>query len=353
MFSILYVLIGIIMFGILIFIHELGHFLAAKKVGVGIYEFAIGMGPAIFKHTGKDGVRYSLRLLPIGGYVSMYGEDEDECPDKEKALGSKSVGARFFVIAAGAAMNILLGLILSLGLIIFGGDLYSTKIERFNFGDENGNLLDISQYKGLEIGDEIIKVGSRNIFVRHDLVYEAIHIGGESVDLVVKRGNEKVVIKDFSFPTSTEKGIVFGNAAFFMPTVLKKTPLEVAKQTIFQSVAIVRMIWTSLLDTITGKYGMEAVSGPVGVVSEVKETASYGFSSLIYMMMLITINLGVVNLLPLPALDGGRLFFLVIEMIRRKPINPKYEGIVHFIGLALLMTLMIFVTFNDIVKLFR
>ena len=341
------------MFGILIFIHEFGHFIMAKKTGVGIYEFSIGMGPTIFKRMGKDGIKYSLRLFPIGGYVSMYGEDEDECPDKSKALSEKSVGARFLVISAGAVMNILLGLLLSMGLVIFGGNIYSNKIERFNFGDEFGNPIQVEQYQGLLVGDEIIKVGSRNIFVRHDLIYEAMNLGDKKVDLIIKRDGERVTIRDFSFPTSVEKGIVFGNAGFFIPTTLKKTPLEVIKQTFCQTVAIIRMIWSSLINTVTGKYGVEAVSGPVGVVSEVKETAKYGFSSLIYMMMIISINLGVVNLLPLPALDGGRLFFLLIELLRGKPLNPKYEGIVHFIGLALLMALMIFITFNDISKLFN
>lgn len=351
MSEIIYVIIGIIMFGILIFIHELGHFLAAKKAGVGIYEFSIGMGPAVFKKTGKDGVKYSLRIFPIGGYVSIYGEDEDDCPDLSKALSSKSLGARFFVISAGAAMNIILGLLLSLGLVIFGENIYSTKIERFNFGDENGNPIEIDEYKGLHVGDEIIKVGSRHIFVRTELVYEAMSVGGEKVDLVVKRDGKKITIEDFSFPTSSEKGVVFGNAAFFIPTKLSKTPVEVTKQAVCQSVAVIRMIWTSLIDTVRGKYGVEAVSGPVGVVSEVKETVQYGFSSLIYMMMIITINLGVVNLLPLPALDGGRLAFLLVELIRGKPVNPKYEGVVHFIGLALLLSLMIFVTYNDVLKL--
>lgn len=341
------------MFGFLIFIHELGHFLAAKSVGVGIYEFSIGMGPALLKHIGKDGIKYSLRILPFGGYVSMYGEDEDECPDKTKSLSTKSVWARFFVISAGAAMNIILGVLLSLLLIIFGSQLYSNKIQSFNFVDEVGNPISITEYKGLRLGDEILKVGNRSIFVRHDLVYEAMSLGEENVDITVLRDGKKVTVKDFTFPTTTEKGIVFGVAAFFMPEKLEKTPLEVVKQTFFQSVAIVRMIWTSLIDTVSGKYGVEAVSGPVGVVSEVKETVKYGFSSFITMFMIITLNLGVVNLLPLPALDGGRLLFLFIEMIRGKPINPKYEGIVHFIGLALLMTLMIFITFNDIAKLFK
>ena len=250
-------------------------------------------------------------------------------------------------------MNLILGFILSMCLVIFGSQLYSNKIESFNFVDQNGNYLVINEYKGLRIGDEIVKVGNRHIFVRHDLVYEAMSIGEEKVDIVVKRDGEKVTVKDFTFPTDIEKGIVFGNAGFFTPVKLEKTPLEVIKQTFCQSVAIVRMIWTSLLDTLGGKYGVEAVSGPVGVVSEVKETVKYGFSSFIYMVMVLTLNLGIVNLLPLPALDGGRLFFLLIEIIRGKPINPKYEGFVHFIGLALLLTLMVFITFNDIVKLFK
>ena len=341
------------MFGFLIFIHELGHFLAAKKTGVGIYEFSLGMGPAVFKHTGKDGIKYAVRLFPIGGYVSMYGEDEEDCPDIEKSLSKKSALARFFVISAGAGMNLLLGLVLSLCLVIFGSQLYSNKIEKFNFVDSNGKELIITEYKGLRVGDEILKVGKRHIFVRHDLVYEAMSVADEKVDIVVRRDGEKVTVKDFTFPTSVEKGVVFGNAGFFIPEPLNKTPVEVLKQTVCQSVAIVRMIWTSLIDTIGGKYGAEAVSGPVGIVSEVKETVKYGFSSFVYMVMVITINLGIVNLLPLPALDGGRLFFLIIEIIRGKPVNPKYEGIVHFIGLALLLTLMVFITFNDIAKLFK
>ena len=349
----LYVIIGILMFGFMIFIHELGHFLAAKKCNVGIYEFSIGMGPAILSRTGKDNVKYALRLLPIGGFVSMYGEDDDECPDDEKSLSKKSVWQRIFVVSAGAVMNIILGLVIATGLVIFGGDLYSTKIERFNFGDENGNLIPMEEYQGLEIGDEIVKVGSRHIFVRHDLVYEAMNIGNEPCDIVVKRDGEKVVIKDFVFPTSTESGVVFGNANFFLPTVLKKTPVEVIKQSFCQSVAVIRMIWTSLIDTFKGKYGTEAVSGPVGIVGEMKETASYGPSALFFLMMVITMNLGIFNLLPFPALDGGRLLFLVIELIRRKPINPKYEGYVHFAGLVILMALMVFVTFGDIMKLIK
>ena len=349
-----YIIFGLIMFGLLIFIHELGHFLAAKKCGVGIYEFAIGMGPKIFSRTGKDGVLYSLRLFPIGGFVSMHGEDNDEnAENDETSLARKSILQRFLVISAGAVMNILLGLVIASLLVIFGGDLYSTKVEKFMVVNQDG-IPYTEEFQGLKPGDEIIKVGNRKINVRHDLVYEAMNIVNEPRDLVVIRDGEKVVIENFYFPTITEKGILFGTAAFFIPTKLEKTFPEVIKQTFCQSAAVLRAIWTSLVDTLRGRYGVEAISGPVGVVSEMKEVEETGgMPSLFFMMMVISMNLGIVNLLPFPALDGGRLLFLIIEAIFRKPINPKIEGAINAAGLILLMGLMIFITFSDITKLIK
>ena len=344
----LYILIGILIFGVIILIHELGHFISAKAFGVGVNEFAIGMGPKLLSKKSKSGTLYSLRLLPIGGYVSMVGEDDDG-GGAENALCNKKAWQRLIIMSAGAFMNILLGFIITACLVVFGSELYSTTIERFNSADNN----EILQWQGLEVGDTIVKVGSRHIFVRSDLVYEAMNVADQPVNLVIKRNGEKVIIKDFVFPTFEQNGIKFGNANFFVPTVLKKTPFEVAKQSVFQSVAVLRMIWTSLIDTISGKYGTEAISGPVGVIGEIKETAQYGFSSLMFLTMVLTMNIGLFNLLPFPALDGGRIFFLLIEMIRRKPINPKYEGYVHLAGLALLFALMIFVTANDIAKIFN
>ncbi|MBQ7399894.1 MAG: site-2 protease family protein [Clostridia bacterium] len=349
-----YIIFGILMFGVLIFIHEFGHFIAAKKCGVGIYEFAIGMGPKIFSRIGKDGVTYSLRLLPIGGFVSMHGEDNDENSENdETSLAKKSIWQRFTVISAGAAMNILLGLVIAALLVIFGGDLYSTKVDKFFVVNKDG-IPYTDDFQGLKPNDEIIKVGSRNINIRHDLVYEAMNIVDKPVDLVVLRNGEKVVIKDFYFPTITDKGIVFGTANFFIPTKLEKTPLEVVKQTFCQSLSVLRAIWTSLIDTFKGRYGAEAISGPVGVVSEMKEVEETGgISSLFFMMMVISMNLGIVNLLPFPALDGGRILFLIIEAIRRKPVSPKIEAAVNAAGLMLLMGLMLFVTFSDITKLIK
>lgn len=349
-----YIIFGILMFGVLIFIHELGHFLAAKKCGVGIYEFAIGMGPKILSHKGKDGVLYSLRLLPIGGFVSMHGEDDDENSENpETSLANKSILQRFAVISAGAVMNILLGLIISMLLIIFGGDLFSTKVDKFFVVNHEG-VPYTDDFQGLKPGDEIIKLGNRKINIRHDLVYEAMNIVNEPTNLVVIRDGKKVTIENFYFPTISERGILFGTANFFIPTKVTKTPVEVIKQTFCQSAAVLRAIWTSLIDTLKGRYGRDAVSGPVGVVSEMKEVKeSGGMSSLFFMMMVISMNLGLFNLLPLPALDGGRLFFLIIEAIFRKPINRKVEAAINTIGLVFLMGLMLFVTFSDITKLIK
>ena len=348
-----YIIFGILMFGVLIFIHELGHFIAAKKCGVGIYEFAIGMGPKIVSRKGKDGVLYSLRLLPIGGYVSMHGEDDDENADNEESsLNKKPIWQRFIVISAGAVMNILLGFVIAFFLIIFGGEINSTTVDRFNFID----APELSEFRGLEIGDTIVGVNNTRIHIWHDFVYELMNLPGESVDLTVIRNGEKVIIEDFYIPSVTDPGtgLEFGIAHFMRPTVLKKTPLNIAKQTLFQPVSIIKVTWVSLINTVKGKYGTEAISGPVGVVIEMKEVGeSGGAPSLFFTMLIITINLGIMNLLPFPALDGGRLLFLIIEAIYGKPLNRKVEAAVNATGLVLLMALMLFVTFGDIIKIIK
>lgn len=347
----LYIILGILIFGFIILIHEFGHFLFAKLFKVGINEFAIGMGPKLWSKTGKDNVLYSLRAFPIGGYVSMVGEDDDG-NDDESALCKKPLYKRFIIVAAGAVMNIILGFIIMAIVVILSGEIYSTQIERFNFGDENGNIIQIDSYQGLEVGDEIVKVGNRHIFVRSDLLFEAMNIADKPITLTVIRNGQKVEISDFVFPTFVESGVKMGNANFFIPKSLPKSFLEITKQSVCQSISVIRMIYTSLFDTLKGKYGADAVSGPVGVVNEIKNTASLGIGALLYLMMIISMNVGIFNLLPLPALDGGRLLFMFIELIRGKPINPKYEGYVHFAGLALLLILAVFVTINDITKLF-
>ena len=360
--SLLYILLCILMFGIIIFIHELGHFIFAKLFKVGINEFAIGMGPKIFSKKGKDGVDYSIRLIPMGGFVSMVGEDEEVDPElADKALSKKPVWQRMIIVAAGAVMNMVLGIVLMAVIVAFSkADIYSTTVDGFRvyYSDTGTTAVADTWYRRgtddilLEKGDKIVKIGDRRINVREDFIYEVMFLGSEPVDVTVIRDGEKTVVKDVSFDSRSEDGITFGIAGFILTTRLEKTFPEVIKQAFCRSFASAGMIWDSLLNTVKGEYGTEALSGPVGIVEQVEETAKYGWDSLLLMMVIITLNLGIVNLLPLPALDGGRLFFMLIELVRGKPINPKYEGYVHAIGIMLLFGLMIFVTYNDIVRIF-
>lgn len=346
-----YIVFGILMFGVLIFIHELGHFIAAKKCGVGIYEFSIGMGPKILSHVGKDGVLYALRLLPIGGFVAMHGEDDDENSDNEKtSLAKKPIWKRFIVISAGAIMNILLGVVITFFLVIFGGDINSTTIENFHYSD----IGIVNEDRGLKSGDIIVKVGNRDINVWHDFVYELMNIPGKEVDITVIRDGNKVVIPNYKIHSVTDPktGIAMG-ASPIVPEVAEKTPLEVLKQTLCQPLSIVRVTWDSLINTLQGRYGTEAISGPVGVVSEMKEIKETGGTpSLFFLMLLITINLGVMNLLPFPALDGGRLLLLIIEAIRRKPLPKKVESGINAAGIIVLLGLMFLITCKDVLNLF-
>ncbi|MCR5352747.1 MAG: site-2 protease family protein [Clostridiales bacterium] len=345
----LYILLGILFFGIIILIHELGHFTFAKIFKVGINEFSVGFGPKILSKRGKDGVLYSLRAIPVGGYVSMVGEDENS--DEECAFCKKSVWQRIIITAAGAVMNIILGFILTGILVLSSGHIYSTTVSGFNVANERGESLVFEEFLGIRVGDTIKKVGNRKINVRNDFVYEILFRGDESVDITVERDGKEVLLKDVKFDTFSEEGIVFGNAAFIRTTELEKTFPEFVKQTFCQAFSSIRVLWSSLLNLFRGRYGVETLSGPVGVIGQVKETASYGWESLVFLLTMLTLNVGIINLLPLPAFDGGRLFFMLIELIRGKPVDPKYEGYVHAAGLVLILFFMVFITYNDIVKL--
>lgn len=352
------ILIVILIFGFLIFIHEFGHFISARLFGVGVNEFALGMGPAVFSRTSKkSGITYSLRLFPIGGYVSMVGEDRLEADDDaEKALCRKPIWQRFIVMFAGAAMNIILGFVIMAVIVCGAENFRNTTVDSFVFTADDGNYYrtyDTSYGYGLEVGDRIIKIGSEKIYIYDDLTFQIMRVGAEPTNVTVIRGGAETVIPDVVFPTYTERGLVFGDALFIYPQFEDKTVGNVIYQTVMQSFSTIRMIYESLFDTITGRYGMAAVSGPVGVVEQVGETAKYGIRAVAYMVMVLTFNLGIVNLLPFPALDGGRIFFLLIELIRRKPIKPEYEGYVHFAGMIVLMLFMVFITYSDIVRLIR
>lgn len=338
--TVLYILLAIFAFGVMIAIHEAGHFFAARACGVKVYEFALGMGPRLFGWVGKDGTKYNFRLLPIGGFVSMKGEDEDA--EGEDSFSQKKAWQRFIIVAAGALMNILLGVLITFGLVLTG-DIGTTVVADFTDGAITSQWL--------EVGDEVVKVNGSSVHTYDELIYEIMHDCYEPVDVVVIRGGEKVTLKGVTFPTQAVDGMLFGMRDFYLLKA-EKTVGNVLKHTWFMSISTVKMIWESLIDLITGRVGVEAVSGPVGVTEAIGTVAQEGATDLFYLLSVLAMNLGVFNLLPLPALDGGRLLFILIEMIFRRKVPAKFESMVHFIGIVLLMGLMLLVTFKDIVKLF-
>lgn len=302
------------------------------------------MGPKLIsKRSKKSGILYSVRAFPIGGFVSMAGEDEES--DDVNSLNRKPVWQRMVITVAGAAMNLIIGFILMTVVVITSTSIGGTTILRF--AEDNA----LSEQSGLMIGDEIVKVGSTRVHIASELAYEIMRNGVEPLDITVRRDGEIVEIKDVQFPTIIEQGVKFGMTDFIV-LAEEKTVGNVIEQSFYRSVSTVKMIWQSLLDLVTGRYGLEQMSGPVGVTAVVSEAAKSSFTDYLYLVVVITINLGIFNLLPLPALDGGRLIFQIIELIRRRPVKPEFEGYVHFIGIVLLMLLMVVITFKDVMNLF-
>ena len=338
---ILYILLMLLVFGVMIFIHEFGHFITARACGVAVKEFAIGMGPTLFSWRSKKyNTKYGLRLLPIGGFVSMVGEDEDS--DDENAFCNKKVPQRMLIVVAGAIMNLLLGFVLMCFIVFSQDALPSNVIAAF---DENA----ISQQQ-LQVGDEVIKVGNARVHTGEELVYEVMNKGYEPIDLTVIRNEEKVVLKGVQFGTFSESGATFGSYDFRVKAENRNFGTLI-KHTFFRAVSTVKMVYDSLFGLISGRFGIEAVSGPVGVVEVVGDAAKMGWGNLIYIVAVLTINLGIFNMLPFPALDGGRFLFLIIEAIRGKPINKNVESYINFAGIIILFAFMIFVTCKDILKL--
>lgn len=342
-----YFLIILLFFGVLIFIHELGHFLAARACGVAVNEFAIGMGFKIFSwQSKKSGTKYALRLFPIGGFVSMRNEDgldESVTPDDESAFCNKSVPKRMLITVAGAAMNLLLGFILMVILVFSTQNLGSTTVAKFA---ENA-----TSNEQLMVDDEILKVGKTRVHTWNELAYEIMNVGYKPVDITVRRDGEKIVLEDVVFSTFEESGTTFGQYDF-VPYAEEATLGNLLKHSFFRSASTVKMVLDSVKGLLTGRFGMDAVSGPVGVVGVAEEMAAGGFLNLLYMVCVLTVNLGVFNLIPFPALDGGQLLFLAIEGVRGKPVNRNVQSYINFVGIMILFAFMIFITFKDILNLF-
>lgn len=352
--TILYILLAILIFGVMIFIHELGHFIFARLSKVTIYEFAIGMGPKLLSWKSKNyETKYALRLFPIGGFVSMAGEDGES--DDPNAFNKKPIWKRFSILFAGPVMNIVLGFILMFSMLTTQAFINKTD-DHLGYLSSNviygfvENSVSNSE-NGLKEGDKIIKVGNVPIHTGTELFYEITHQGYKEIDITVKRNGEKIRLENVQFGTFSEENIVFGSTDFIVYGE-SSTVFNLIKHSFFNSLSAIKMVWDGVLDLITGRFGVDALSGPIGITDQIGEAAQQGITTLLYFFAIITINLGVMNLLPLPALDGGRIIFLAIEGVTRKKINPNVESYIHFIGLILLFGLMIFVSFKDIIKLF-
>ncbi len=346
------ILLAILFFGVIIAIHEFGHFITAKLFKVKVNEFAIGMGPALFKKQ-KGETLYALRAFPIGGYCAMEGEDDASSED-ENAFGKKSAWKRFIIVAAGAFMNLLLGLVF-VCVIICLDDLIPTP--QINYFAENAS----SRASGLREKDRILKINGSLILTSRDMSYELIRDDDATYDFVVLRDGEKLTIKDVKFDTRVgedgKESVVYD----FVIVGVQKNFFNVISSTFKESWSIARIVWKSLFDLVTGKYGLRDLSGPIGTIKIIagaagdaaEQKSSVAIATLINIMAFISINLGVFNLLPIPALDGGRLFFILCEMIIRKPILPKYEKYVHAAGMVLLLLLMAAVSVNDVINLIK
>ena len=336
-----YFIVMVFVFGILIFIHEFGHFFTARRCGVEIKEFAIGMGPTIYSWNSKKyNTKYAIRAFPIGGFVSMLGEDE--ASDDERAFCNKKVWKRMLITVAGPLMNLILGFVLMLSVVLIQGPIGSTTVAEF---DQTA-----LSSQSLMVGDEIIKVDGTHVKSGNEVMYEIMNQGYEPIDILVKRNGEEVLVKNVSFPTFEEDGVIFGDMDFKVyPT--ERTFFNIISQTFTRSLSTVKMVVDSLVGLLNGRFGVDAMSGPIGVAEVVGEAAKTSTLSFLYIVTVLTVNLGVFNLIPFPALDGGRFLFLIIEGIRRKPINKNVEAYINFAGIMVLFGLMIFISFKDVLKL--
>ena len=340
------IVLAILLFGFIVFFHELGHFLLAKKNKIDVDEFAVGMGPVLFQKTYK-GTRYSIRLLPIGGYCAM-GEDE-EATDSPNNFNNKSVWARISVIAAGPVFNFILAWIFSVILIFMIG--YDQPVI--------GSVEDgyPAAEAGLQEGDRVVRIGDKNIHIYREIsAYLQFH-PDEDVVLTYERDGEEHTV---TLTPKMDEELGYERIGLASSGNTKANLLTAFQYGTYEVKYWIEVTLDSLRMLVTGQIGVDQLSGPVGIVDVVDETyqqsRSYGVyvvvAQMLYLAILLSANLGVMNLLPLPALDGGRLVFLFVEAVRKKRVPPEKEGYVHFAGIVLLMLLMVVVMYNDIQRVF-
>ena len=356
---VLYILVALLIFGVLIAVHEWGHYIAARICGVTVYEFAIGMGPMVY-HKEKRGCRYSIRLLPIGGFCSLEGEEEES--DDPNSLNNQGFWKKVFIFAAGALMNFILGLVIIVFILLVGSNYFATfRSDAVITGFADGFQLEGES--GLMEGDILYKIDGYRVYNYTDASLFLQYNDGNGVDLVVIRNGEKITLKAFPMYRSTYEGVEgrFGITIAAQPR--SQSFFGTLRDAWYMALDFVQLVWFSLAQLFNGQAGVQDLTGAVGIVSTITEVGVQSTSALVavcqigYFAALIAVNLAVMNLLPIPALDGGKIFFLVVNAVAmllfRRKIPAKYENYIHAAGFLLLMGLMVVVTFQDVWRLFQ
>ena len=339
----LQIILAILAFGVLVIVHEFGHFITAKRGGVQVNEFWIGMGPTLLKHE-YHGTLYCLKLLPFGGACVMEGEDGES--ENEHAFGKAKLPRRMLIVCAGALMNFLVGFLIVLAVMQpngpNGGYIVSTIASVDPASTAAGDL---------KAGDEILKIDGYHILVRSDFETALSRTASTTYKVTVRREGEKVTLPSVKL----EAAVTDANGNKRIGITFAELPDSLGmhlSMSVRTAVNYARLVWSSMSMLVSGQVGVDQLAGPVGMAEVMADTAKYSMISFFQLVAFISINLGVMNLLPLPALDGGRLVFLIIEGIRRKPVPPRYEGYVHAAGLMLLLMLMVYVTGQDVLRIF-
>ncbi len=353
----IYILAALAIFGVLIAVHEWGHYIAARICGVTVHEFAIGMGPKLY-HREKNGCLYTLRLLPIGGYCALEGEEEES--SDPHSLNNQGFWKKAFIFAAGAGMNFVAGFLIILLLYANAGAFRTAEITGFYEG------CPYEGSDGLQAGDVFYSIDGHRVYLFSDISIFLSRGNGETFDLVVLRDGEKVPLEDFPMTPleyTDDSGAAFTGYGLKLGGVEEATLGAKLRVSWYNAVDFVRIIWLSLGDLVTGRTGMEDLNGPVGIVSAISQVGEQSATvwdavyNIAYLGALIAVNLAVMNLLPIPALDGGKIFFLAVNalcmLVAKRQIPPKYENYIHAAGFVLLMGLMLVVTFQDVFRLFR
>ena len=338
----------ILILGIIVFIHEFGHFIFAKKAGIYVYEFSLGMGPRIFKFKRKnDETEYSIRLLPIGGYVQMAGEEIEEDKDIpiEKRMQSKTWIQRFLTVIAGIMFNFILAIVI---FFIVGLSVGCPTNKPYIYSVDEGINSTL-----INVNDRILEVNGKKIIFTDKMLLDIQINNGKPLKLKLSDVNGKEREVTLNPIESNEDGKTTYKYGIEVKTDIEKGIFPAIKYSFVKFASLITQMVFVIAYLFTGKLGLSSLSGPVGIFNVVGESARAGIIDLVYLTGFISLNVGFMNVLPIPALDGGRILFLIIEKIKGSKVNAKFENIIHVIGFALLMILMVVITFNDIIRIIK